>query len=65
MATLGNMGVKYDDLKAIQDISGSDEDFLTTLNKYDSSEWSIESVAGCTNAACLAKAEADEREGKA
>ena len=55
---------KYDDLKAIQDISGSDEEFLTTLNKYDSSEWSIESVAGCTNAACLAKADADEREGK-
>ena len=55
---------KYDDLKAIQDISGSDEEFLATLNKYDSSEWSIESVAGCTNAACLAKADADEREGK-
>ena len=56
---------KYDELKAIQDISGSDEEFLATLNKYDSSEWSIESVAGCTNAACLAKADADEREGKA
>jgi ribonucleotide reductase class II len=56
---------KYDDLKLIQELSGSDEDFLTTLNKYDSSDWSIESVAGCTNAACLAKAEADEREGKA
>ena len=55
---------KYDDLKAIQDISGSDEDFLTTLNRYDSADWSIESVAGCTNAACIAKAEADEREGK-
>jgi len=56
---------KYDDLKLIQELSGSDEDFLVTLNKYDSSDWSIESVAGCTNAACLAKAEADEREGKA
>jgi len=56
---------KYDDLKLIQELSGSDEDFLATLNKYDSSDWSIESVAGCTNAACLAKAEADEREGKA
>lgn len=55
---------KYDELKAIQDIFGSDENFLATLNKYDSSEWSIESVAGCTNAACIAKAEADEREGK-
>ena len=56
---------KYDELMEIQEISGeTDEDFLTTLNKYDSSEWSIESVAGCTNAACLAKADADEREGK-
>ena len=34
------------------------------LNKFDSSEWDIESVAGCTNAACLAKAEKDELEGK-
>jgi ribonucleotide reductase class II len=42
-----------------------DRSLLEILNKYDSSEWSIESVAGCTNAACLAKAEADEREGKA
>jgi len=56
---------KYDELVAIQEISGeTDEDFLTTLNKYDSSDWSIESVAGCTNAACLAKAEKDELEGK-
>ena len=56
---------KYDELMEIQEISGeTDEDFLTTLNKYDSSEWSIESVAGCTNAACIAKADADEREGK-
>jgi ribonucleotide reductase, class II len=55
----------YDNLKAIQDLAGSDEPFLDTLNKYDSSDWSIESVAGCTNASCIAKAEADEREGKA
>ena len=55
---------RYDDLRTIQEISGTQEDFLVTLNKYDSSEWSIESVAGCTNAACVAKAEADEREGK-
>ena len=56
---------KYDELMAIQEISGeTDEEFLATLNKYDSSDWSIESVAGCTNAACLAKADADEREGK-
>jgi ribonucleotide reductase class II len=55
---------KYDQLKMIQELSGSEEDFLSILNKYDSSEWNIESVAGCTNAACIAKAEADEREGK-
>jgi hypothetical protein len=42
-----------------------DRSLLDILNKYDSSEWTIESVAGCTNAACIAKAEADEREGKA
>ena len=52
----------YDNLKAIQDLAGTDEPFLSTLNKYDSSDWSIESVAGCSNAACLAKADADERE---
>lgn len=55
---------KYDDLIAIQEVSGTDEDFLTILNRFDSSDWSIESVAGCTNAACLAKADADERDGK-
>lgn len=55
---------KYDNLAAIQQISGSDDDFLTILNRFDSSDWSIESVAGCTNAACIAKADADEREGK-
>ena len=54
---------RYDELMEIQEISGqTDQDFLTTLNKYDSSEWSIESVAGCSNAACLAKADADERD---
>jgi ribonucleotide reductase class II len=42
-----------------------DRDLLEILAKYDSSEWSIESVAGCTNASCIAKADADEREGKA
>jgi ribonucleotide reductase class II len=41
-----------------------DRDLLAILEKYDSSEWSIESVAGCTNASCIAKAEAEEREGK-
>ena len=55
---------RYEELVTIQEIGGSGEPFLDTLNKYDSSDWSIESVAGCTNAACIAKAEADEREGK-
>ncbi len=56
---------KYDELIAIQEISrDSEADFLEILNKFDSQEWSIESVAGCSNAACLAKADADEREGK-
>ena len=54
---------KYDQLKMIQELSGSDEPFLDILNKYDSSDWSIESVAGCTNASCIAKADADERAG--
>ena len=52
----------YEDLKKIQELSAVDEDFLATLNKYDSVDWSIESVAGCSNAACIAKADADERE---
>lgn len=55
---------KYDDLIAIQEVSGSEEPFLDILNRYDSEDWSIESVAGCTNAACLAKADQDDREGK-
>lgn len=55
---------KYDELVEIQQLTGSEEAFLDILNKYDSSDWSIESVAGCTNAACLAKADEEEREGK-
>lgn len=55
---------KYDELIAIQEVTGSDEPFLDILNRYDSEDWSIESVAGCTNASCLAKADADEREGR-
>ena len=52
---------RYDELMAIQEISRDpDADFLQILNKFDSSEWSIESVAGCANAACIAKAEKDE-----
>ena len=55
----------YDKLQGIKEITGlGAAPFLEVLNKYDSEEWSIESVAGCTNAACIAKAEADEREGK-
>ena len=53
---------RYDELVEIQQLSGSEEPFLDILNKYDSSDWSIESVAGCSSAACLAKADADERE---
>lgn len=57
---------KYEELVEIQEISsGTDDDFMTTLNKYDSSDWNIESVTACTSAACVAKADADEREGKA
>ena len=53
----------YDRLTMIKDLSGSEEDFLSILSKYDSSDWSIESVTACTSAACIAKAESDEREG--
>ena len=54
---------KYDELVAIQEITIDEEvNFLDLLNKYDSSDWDIESVAGCSNAACIAKADADERE---
>ncbi|WGL30574.1 ribonucleoside-triphosphate reductase [Synechococcus phage S-CRES2] len=55
---------RYDELVEIQQVSASEDSFLDILNKYDSSDWSIESVAGCSNAACLAKADAEEREGK-
>jgi ribonucleotide reductase class II len=57
----------YDKLMMIQNIAqmGDDRSLLDILEKYDNSEWTIESVAGCTNAACIAKADADERENKA
>ena len=54
----------YDKLAKIQRLGDDGRELLEILTKYDSSEWSIESVAGCTNAACLAKADSDEREGK-
>ena len=53
---------KYDDLVTIQEITASDESFGVILNKYDNEEYSLESVTACTSAACLAKADADERE---
>jgi ribonucleotide reductase class II len=37
---------------------------LEILEKYDSSNWAVESVNGCANEACIAKADAAEREGK-
>jgi len=40
----------------------SDLSLLDILNKFDSQDWAIESVAGCTSASCIAKADADERE---
>ena len=57
---------KYDKLMKVQKASrlGDDRTLLEILKKYDSEDWTIESVAGCTNAACVAKAEAEEREGK-
>ena len=55
----------YDKLVTIQTIADSGEDFLDILNRFDSEEYSLESMASCSSAACLAKAEADEREGKA
>jgi ribonucleotide reductase class II len=49
----------------INAVRGLDQrSLLDILNKYDSIEWTIESVAGCTNAACLAKADQDEQEGR-
>jgi len=54
---------RYDELVAIQEIAmDPDISFTDLLRKFDSSDWDIESVAGCSNAACLAKADADERE---
>jgi len=53
---------QYDSLMEIQSVSQDENiDFLDILDKYDSTSWSIESVAGCTNAACLAKADSEER----
>jgi ribonucleotide reductase class II len=53
---------KYDDEVIINMFSRDSENFLSILNKYDSEDWSIESVAGCQSAACLDKADKDERD---
>lgn len=52
----------YDKLITIQELSGTETPFLDILNKYDSEDYSLESVTACTSAACIAKADADERE---
>ena len=52
----------YDKLSTIQQLSDSGKPFLDTLNHYDSEDYSLESVTACTSAACIAKADADERE---
>jgi ribonucleotide reductase class II len=56
---------KYQELMEIQEITQDpDVNFLDLLNKYDSEDYNLESVTACTSAACIAKADADEREGK-
>ena len=52
----------YDKLITIQELSSTETPFLDILNKFDSEEYSLESVTACTSAACIAKADADERE---
>lgn len=54
---------QYDSLMAMQDImQDPDVNFLDLLNKYDNADYDLESVTACTSAACIAKADADERE---
>lgn len=55
----------YDNLVEIQELSDVGEPFLDILNHYDSEGFVLESVTACSSAACVAKAENDEREGKA
>ena len=55
----------YDSLQMIVDISRPEGvTLLDLLEKYDSQEWSLESVSSCTSAACIAKAEEAERNGQ-
>ena len=55
----------YNNLQMIVDVSRPEGvTLLDLLEKYDSQEWSLESVSSCTSAACIAKAEEAERNGK-
>jgi len=56
----------YDEMIERVAIRGEDcQDFHQALRKYDSADIELESSSACTSAACIAKAESDEREGKA
>jgi ribonucleotide reductase class II len=39
--------------------------FLGVLNRYDTENYQLIPEAACTSTSCIAKADADEREGKA
>ena len=56
----------YEGLQGIVDVirDGDNRSLLDILEKYDSSEWNLESVSSCTSAACIAKAEKEERDGQ-
>ena len=56
----------YDEMQERVAIRGEEcQDFHQALAKYDSADIELESSSACTSAACIAKAESDEREGKA
>ena len=56
----------YEGLQGILEVirEGDDRTLLDILEKYDSSEWNLESVSSCTSAACIAKADKEERNGQ-
>ena len=56
----------YDHQQMLVDVIREDstESLLDLLNKYDSSDFDLESVSACTSASCIAKADKDERDGK-
>jgi len=60
---------KYEELQAAVEAWRLPEDeqlgFLGVLAKYDRADYELTTEAACTSAACLAKAEQDEQEGKA